>query len=215
MVGRGSMAVSDPAEIAVGTCGEVGKTPMPRRLYRFHCLGGGDAVFDLQGRWLSSIREIRQHADRVALGLMEGSAARTGPCGRWTCAMPQAGPCCSARSLRYGSAASRRKDGSRTMAMTTSFVVQPFEIHRKRLRPARQEPAQTESGALKKAETLARRMPGAAALKVWPTTRPASWRASRSSASGARCRTTSPRACRAERQPRRLAANSRTGGPQV
>ena len=52
------------------------------------------------------------------------------------------------------------------MAMTTSFVVQPFEIHRKRLRPARQEPAQTESGALKKAETLARRMPGAEALKV-------------------------------------------------
>jgi len=45
---------------------------MPRRLYRFHCLGGGDAVFDLRGRWLSSIREVRQHADRVALGLMTG-----------------------------------------------------------------------------------------------------------------------------------------------
>ena len=29
-------------------------------------------MFDLQGRWLSSIREIRQHADRVALGLMDG-----------------------------------------------------------------------------------------------------------------------------------------------
>nr|WP_245297813.1 hypothetical protein [Methylobacterium radiotolerans] len=29
-------------------------------------------MFDLQGRWLSSIREIRQHADRVALVLMEG-----------------------------------------------------------------------------------------------------------------------------------------------
>ena len=52
------------------------------------------------------------------------------------------------------------------MAMKTSSVVQPFEIPRKRLRPARQEPAQTEGGALKKAETLARRMPGAAALKV-------------------------------------------------
>ncbi|WP_425287563.1 DUF6894 family protein [Methylobacterium fujisawaense] len=79
MVRRGSMAVSDPAEIAVGTCGEVGKRPMPRRLYRFHCLGGGDAVFDLQGRWLSSIREIRQHADRVALGLMDGVG-----CQDWT-----------------------------------------------------------------------------------------------------------------------------------
>ena len=52
------------------------------------------------------------------------------------------------------------------MAMRTSYVVQPFELHRKRLRPARQEPAQSESGAVKKAETLARRMPGAAALQV-------------------------------------------------
>jgi hypothetical protein len=73
------MAVSDRAAIAVGGCGEVGKTPMPRRLYRFHCLGGGEAVFDLQGRWLSSIREVRQHADRVALGLMTGIG-----CQDWT-----------------------------------------------------------------------------------------------------------------------------------
>jgi hypothetical protein len=52
------------------------------------------------------------------------------------------------------------------MAMKTAFVVQPFEIHRKRLRPAQQKPAQSESGALKKAENLAERMPGAAAIKV-------------------------------------------------
>ena len=38
------------------------------------------------------------------------------------------------------------------MAMRTTYVVQPFELHRKRLRPARQEPAPSESGALKKAE---------------------------------------------------------------
>jgi hypothetical protein len=50
--------------------------------------------------------------------------------------------------------------------MRTSYIVQPFEVHRKRLRSARQEPAQTESGALKKVENLAKRMPGAAALKV-------------------------------------------------
>ena len=79
MLGRGSMAVSDPAEIVVGGCGEVRKTSMPRRLYRFHCLGGGDAVFDLHGRWLSSVREVRQHADRVALGLMTGAG-----CQDWT-----------------------------------------------------------------------------------------------------------------------------------
>lgn len=52
------------------------------------------------------------------------------------------------------------------MALKTTFVVQPFELHRKRLRPARQEPAQSEFGALKKAEALAARLPGAAALKV-------------------------------------------------
>ena len=50
------------------------------------------------------------------------------------------------------------------MTLKTSFVVQPFEMHRNRLRPARQEPAQSEFGALKKAEALAARMPGAAAL---------------------------------------------------
>jgi hypothetical protein len=52
------------------------------------------------------------------------------------------------------------------MAMKTAFVVQPFELHRKRLRPAQQEPASSESGALKKTENLAKRMPGAAALKA-------------------------------------------------
>lgn len=52
------------------------------------------------------------------------------------------------------------------MAMKTTYLIQPFEIHRKRLRPARQEPAPTESGALKRAEALAGRMPGAAALKI-------------------------------------------------
>lgn len=46
---------------------------MPRRLYRFHCLGGEDVVFDLTGRWLSSARDVRRHADRVALGLMDGA----------------------------------------------------------------------------------------------------------------------------------------------
>lgn len=70
------MAVSDLAKIAVGGCGRVGKTSMPRRLYRFHCLGDGDAVFDMQGRWLSSIREVRQQADRVALDLMTGAGCR-------------------------------------------------------------------------------------------------------------------------------------------
>lgn len=52
------------------------------------------------------------------------------------------------------------------MALKTTYIVQPFELHRKRLRPARQEPAQTDFGALKKAENLAKRVPGAAALRI-------------------------------------------------
>lgn len=52
------------------------------------------------------------------------------------------------------------------MALKTTYLVQPFELHRNRLRPAHQEPAQSEFGALKKAEALAARMPGAAALRV-------------------------------------------------
>lgn len=33
------------------------------------------------------------------------------------------------------------------MAMKTAYVVQPFEIHRKRLRPARPEPSQAVAGS--------------------------------------------------------------------
>ncbi len=52
------------------------------------------------------------------------------------------------------------------MALKTSFMVQTFSIHRKRLRPDRPEIAATESGALKKAEAMAARMPGTAAIRI-------------------------------------------------
>ncbi|MFE1598161.1 hypothetical protein [Methylobacterium sp. ID0610] len=52
------------------------------------------------------------------------------------------------------------------MTMRTTFVVQTFEIHRKKLRPGTRDVAPTESGALKRAEAIAARMPGAAALKI-------------------------------------------------
>jgi len=51
-------------------------------------------------------------------------------------------------------------------AMNTTFVVQTFVIKRKRLVPGDREVAPTESGALKRAEVMAGRMPGTAALKV-------------------------------------------------
>ncbi|ACL61784.1 hypothetical protein [Methylobacterium nodulans] len=52
------------------------------------------------------------------------------------------------------------------MGMRTTFVVQTFEIHRKKLRPGTRDVAPTESGALKRAEAIAKRMPGTAALKI-------------------------------------------------
>ncbi|GJE61524.1 hypothetical protein [Methylobacterium trifolii] len=52
------------------------------------------------------------------------------------------------------------------MAMRTTFIVQTFVTKRKRLVPGDREVAPTESGALKKAQAMAGRMPGAAALKI-------------------------------------------------
>lgn len=52
------------------------------------------------------------------------------------------------------------------MALKTTFLVQTFVIKRKRLVPGDREVAPTESGALKKAEAMAARLPGTAAVKV-------------------------------------------------
>ena len=52
------------------------------------------------------------------------------------------------------------------MTLKTTFVVQTFELKRKRLVPGARDVAPTENGALKRAEAIAGRMPGAAALKV-------------------------------------------------
>jgi hypothetical protein len=52
------------------------------------------------------------------------------------------------------------------MALKTSFMVQTFSIHKKRLKPDRPELASAESGALKKAEAMSARMPGTAAIRI-------------------------------------------------
>lgn len=52
------------------------------------------------------------------------------------------------------------------MAARTTFVVQAFELKRKRLVPGSRDVAPTGPGALKRAEALARRLPGAAALSI-------------------------------------------------
>ena len=52
------------------------------------------------------------------------------------------------------------------MPSKTIFVVQAFELKRKRLVPGKQEIAPTQNGALKKAEALVARIPGAAAISM-------------------------------------------------
>lgn len=52
------------------------------------------------------------------------------------------------------------------MAQRTTFVVQSFEHVRKRLTATARDLAPTESGALKRAEAIAARLPGAAAIRV-------------------------------------------------
>ena len=52
------------------------------------------------------------------------------------------------------------------MEVRTTLMVQMFEIHRKRLRTGARDMAPTENGALKRAEAIAGRMPGAAALRI-------------------------------------------------
>lgn len=52
------------------------------------------------------------------------------------------------------------------MMMRTTIMVQTFEIRRKRLWPGARDVAPTENGALKRAEAIARRMPGTVALRI-------------------------------------------------
>ncbi|GLS44242.1 hypothetical protein GGR33_003181 [Methylobacterium brachythecii] len=52
------------------------------------------------------------------------------------------------------------------MAIKVTFVVQSFVIKQKRLVLGGPEVARTESGALKKAEAMASRVPGTAAIRV-------------------------------------------------
>ncbi|MGA4552399.1 hypothetical protein [Methylorubrum aminovorans] len=52
------------------------------------------------------------------------------------------------------------------MAMKTTFLVQTFVLKRKRLVPGDRQASPTSSGALKRAEAMAARMPGTAALQI-------------------------------------------------
>ncbi|MGY2052432.1 hypothetical protein [Methylobacterium sp. JK268] len=52
------------------------------------------------------------------------------------------------------------------MASATTFLIQTFEVKRKRLVPGARDVAPTGNGALKRAEAIATRKPGAAALQI-------------------------------------------------
>ncbi|MFG5121826.1 hypothetical protein [Methylorubrum sp. POS3] len=52
------------------------------------------------------------------------------------------------------------------MTMRTTFLVQTFVLKRKRLIPGDRQVSQSGSGALKRAEAMATRIPGSAALQI-------------------------------------------------
>ena len=52
------------------------------------------------------------------------------------------------------------------MTMRTTYLVQAFVLKRKRLCPGDRQVSPTSSGALKRAEAMAARMPGTAALQI-------------------------------------------------
>lgn len=53
-------------------CGRGAKSAVTVQRYHFHCVGeGGDAAFDLSGRWVARARTLGPQADRVARALME------------------------------------------------------------------------------------------------------------------------------------------------
>ncbi|MBD8909649.1 hypothetical protein [Methylorubrum zatmanii] len=52
------------------------------------------------------------------------------------------------------------------MAMRTTYLVQTFVLKRKRLCPGDQQVSPTVSGALKRAEAMAGRLPGTAAIQI-------------------------------------------------
>lgn len=52
------------------------------------------------------------------------------------------------------------------MAMRTTYLVQTFVLKRKRLVPGDRQVSTTSSAALKRAEAMAARMPGTAALQI-------------------------------------------------
>lgn len=60
----------------------------------------------------------------------------------------------------------RRRATAACMANKTTFIVQAFERKRGRLVPGSKEVAPTVNGAKKRAEALANRVPGAAAISV-------------------------------------------------
>ncbi|KQO92603.1 hypothetical protein [Methylorubrum extorquens] len=52
------------------------------------------------------------------------------------------------------------------MAMKTTFLMQTVVLKRKRLLPGERQVSPTSSGAMKRAEAMATRMPGTAALQI-------------------------------------------------
>ena len=74
MRGRGSMTIEAAPKWRGECCERGAKSAVTVQRYHFHCVGGGgDAAFDLTGRWVSRLQEVRSQADRIARALMDAA----------------------------------------------------------------------------------------------------------------------------------------------
>ena len=72
MTGQGSKTIEAGPKWCGERCERGAKSAMTVQRYHFHCVGGGgDAVFDLTGRWVPRLQALGPQADRVARALMD------------------------------------------------------------------------------------------------------------------------------------------------
>lgn len=74
MRGRGSTTIGAGSKWRGERCERGAKSAVTVQRYHFHCVGGGgDAVFDLTGRWVPRRQALGPQAERVARALMDAA----------------------------------------------------------------------------------------------------------------------------------------------
>lgn len=142
-----------------------------------HCTDGHDFVADLVGCRQQSVGQMRLRAEQVVLGVMERIIGRF-DCSTWQDEVyDPKGRRVWVQALIDVDANLQSLREEETTALKRICLVQAFELHRRHLRPACQEPAQTEFGAYNKRRRYQRGCRARRRLRSWLMMRLACWRA--------------------------------------